>query len=98
LSRTDLHAKAGGEVRELPISRKQRQRQGPLALLIEDFDRPAPAFVLTVIDLSKVEYLSLDKLAAPAASVLHHAPVPMLFAVFDPRVTLQKHYGHRFYS
>jgi hypothetical protein len=55
-------------------------------------------FALAVIYLSKVEHLLLDKLAAPGASILHHAPVAMLFAVFDSRVALQKHSGHRFYS
>ena len=51
---------------------------------LEDLDRPTAAFVVVVIDLSKVEHSSLDKLAAPAASLFHHAPVAMLFAVFDP--------------
>jgi hypothetical protein len=53
---------------------------------------------LTVVDLSKVKGLPLNKLATPATPILHNAPVTMLFAVLDPRVALQKHYGHRFYS
>jgi hypothetical protein len=54
--------------------------------------------VLSVVDLSKVKDLPLDNLATPAAPILHNAPVAMLFAVFDPRVAPQEHYGHRFYS
>jgi hypothetical protein len=42
--------------------------------------------------------LPLDYLASPAAPILHYIPVAMLFAVFDPRVAPQEHYGHRFYS
>jgi hypothetical protein len=94
----DLHAKISGEVGYLPISGKQCQRQRLLALLIEDFNRSTPTFALTVVDLSKVEHLSLDNLATPAAPILHHAPIAMLFAVFDPRITPQEHYGHRSYS
>src|ERR1700747_2914445 len=93
-----LHAKPSGEVWQLPISGKQCQGQGPLAFLIEDFDPSAPAFALTVVDLSKVQHMPLDNTATPAAPILHNAPVTMLFAVFDPWVALQKHYGHRFYS
>jgi hypothetical protein len=51
---------------------------------------------LTVVDLSKIKDLSLNDLAAPAAPILHNAPITMLFAVFNPRVALQKHYGHQF--
>jgi hypothetical protein len=94
----DLHAKPSGEVGELPIRGKQGQGHGPLALFIEDFDRSAPAFALTVVDLSKVQHMPLYNPATPAAPILHNAPVTMLFAIFDPRVALQKHYGHRFYS
>jgi hypothetical protein len=94
----DLHAKTSGEVGDLSISGKQCQRQRLFALLIEDFDRSTPAFSLTGIDLSKVEHLPLDHLATPAEPILHHSPIAMLFAVFDPRITPQEHYGHRFYS
>jgi hypothetical protein len=54
--------------------------------------------VLSVVDLAKIEHLPLDHLATAAAPILHHAPVAMLFSVFDPRVAPQEHYGHRFYS
>src|ERR1700759_982955 len=94
----DLDPKVGGEVRQLPICRKQCQGHGPLALLIEDFNRSTPAFVLSVVDLAEVEHLPLDHLATAAAPILHHAPVAMLFPVFDPRVAPQEHYGHRSYS
>src|ERR1700730_1800433 len=77
----DLHPKVSGEVRQLPIRRKQCQCHGPLALLIEDFNRSTPAMVLSVVDLAKVEHLPLDHLATPAAPILHHAPVAMLFSV-----------------
>src|ERR1700693_4291220 len=71
----DLHAKVGGEVRQLPISRKQCQRHGPLALLIEDFNCSTPTFVLSVVDLAKIDHLPLDHLATAAASILYHAAV-----------------------
>ena len=83
-----LYAKPGGEVGQLPISGKQGQRHGPFAILIEDFDRSAPAFALSVVDLSKVKDLPLDKLATPATAILHNVPVTMLFAVFESRVAL----------
>jgi len=59
---------------------------GQLPIVIEDFDRSAPAFVLSIVDLSKVKHLPLDNLATPAAPILHHAPIAMLFAVFNPCV------------
>jgi hypothetical protein len=40
----------------------------------------------------------LDHLATPATSILHHTPVTTVFAVFDPRMESQEHYGHRFYT
>ena len=76
---------------------KQCQRHGPFAILIEDFDRSAPAFALCIVDLSKVKDLPLDKLATPATAILDDVPVTMLFAVLESRVALQKHYGHRFH-
>jgi hypothetical protein len=48
---------------------------------------------LTVVDLSKIKDLPLHNLAASAATILHNAPITMLFAVFNPGVALQKHYG-----
>jgi hypothetical protein len=41
----------------MPISGKQCQGQGPFAILIEDFNRSAPAFVLSIVGLSKVKHL-----------------------------------------
>jgi hypothetical protein len=93
-----LHTEPSGEARQLSIGRKQCQRHGPLALLIEDFDRSAPAFALTVVDLSKVEHLPLNNLTTPAAAILHNVPIAMHFAVFDPCMVPQEHYGHRFYA
>jgi len=83
-----LYAKASGEVGQLPISGKQCQGHGPFAILIEDFNRSAPAFALSVVDLSKVKDLPLDKLATPATAIFHNVPVTMLFAVFESRVAL----------
>ena len=57
-----------------------------------------PTETLTVVDLSKIKDLALNDLAAAAAVILHHAPVAMLFAVFDLRLALQKQYGHLLYS
>jgi len=93
-----LHPEPSGEVGSLPIGRKQCQSHGPFAILIENFDRSTPAFALGVIDLAKVKDLPLHKLSTPATTILDDVPITMLFAVFDPRVALQKHYGHRFYS
>jgi len=70
---------------------------GPFPILIENFNRSTPAFALTVVDLSKIKDLPLDKLSTPATAILDDVPVTMLFAVFESRVALQKHFGHRFY-
>src|SRR5271166_5392920 len=83
-----LYAKPSGEVGQRPIRGKQRQRHGPFAHLIENFDRAAPAFALSVVDLSKVKDLPLDKLTTPATAILDDVPITMLFAVFDSRVAL----------
>jgi hypothetical protein len=66
-------------------------------MLIENFDRSTSAFALGVIDLSKVKDLPLHKLSTPATSILDDVPITMLLAILEPRVALQKHYGHRFY-
>jgi hypothetical protein len=57
-----------------------------------------PPFALAVVELSKIKDLPLDKLSAPSTAILDDVPVTMLFAVFESRVALQKHYAHRFYS
>src|SRR6516162_10148348 len=80
----------------MPIGWKQCQRHGPFAILIENFDPSTPALALTVVDLSKIKDLPLNDLAAPAAPILHNAPLTMLFAVLTPRMAFQKHYGHLF--
>jgi len=82
----------------VPISGKQGQRQGPVPILVEDFNRSTPTFALVVVDLSKVKNLPLDKLATTATAILDDVPVTMLFAVLESRVALQKHYCHRFYA
>jgi hypothetical protein len=47
------------------------------------------SFGATVVDLSKIKHLPLHDLAASAATILHNAPITMLFAVFNPGVALQ---------
>jgi hypothetical protein len=93
-----LYPKPGGEVRQLPIRGKQCQRHSPFPILIENFDRSAPALALSVVDLSKVKDLPLDILVAPATAIFDDVPITMNFAVFDSTVALQKHDRHRFYS
>jgi hypothetical protein len=66
-------------------------------MLIENFNRSAQAFALTVVDLSKIQDLPLNDLPVPAATILYNAPVTMFLAVFNAWVALQKHYGHQFY-
>ncbi len=39
-----------------------------------------------IVDLSKVKHLPLDNLATPATPMLYHAPIAMVFAIFDPCV------------
>src|SRR5262249_20723772 len=62
-------------------------------ILIENFNRSTPAFALTVVNLSKIEHLALNDLTTPTTAILDDVPIAMLFAVFDPRVVPQKHYG-----
>ena len=64
----------------------------------ENLNLSTPAFALTVVDLSKVKHLPLYGLATPAAPILHNAPVTVVFAIFDTRVALQKHFSQRLYS
>jgi hypothetical protein len=94
----DLYAKPSGEVGQLPISGKQCQRHSPFAILVENFDGSTPAFALTVVNLSKVEHLALNDLTTPTTAILDDVSIAMLFAVFDPRMVPEEHYGHRFYS
>ncbi|MBV8330994.1 MAG: hypothetical protein JOZ61_11090 [Verrucomicrobia bacterium] len=39
----------------------------------------------------------MNDLATPTTAILDDVPIAMLFAVFDPRVVPQEHYGQRFY-
>jgi hypothetical protein len=70
----------------MSIGWKQCQRHGPFAIVIENLDRSTPALALTVVDLSKIKDLPLNDLAASAATILHNAPITMLFAVFNAGV------------
>jgi hypothetical protein len=94
----DLYAKPSGEVGQLPISGKQCQRHSPLAIFVENFDCSTPGFALTVVNLSKVEHLPLNNLTTPTTAILDDVQLAMLFAVFDPRMVPEEHYGQRFYS
>jgi hypothetical protein len=65
----------------LPILGEQRDLSGLLAVLIERLDRPAPRSALAVIDLAKIQHVSLHRATARHPAVLHNAPVAVLLAV-----------------
>ena len=57
----------------------------------ENFNAPAPSGLLAIIDLPQVQHLPLHDPPAPTASVLHDAPVAMLFAIFHSPRRAKKH-------
>jgi hypothetical protein len=73
------------------IGGEQRQLGMPLALLIEGFDQMAPGDALAVVDLTQIEDLPLNHLAASTASALNDAPITVLLTVLEASVPSQIH-------
>src|SRR5206468_4569503 len=74
-----------------PVFRKQRHLPRALSALFQTLNRPAPALLLAVIDLSQIQHLPLDDPSFRAPMVLDNAPIPMLLAIFQPTVSAQEH-------
>jgi hypothetical protein len=91
--RVELHLNAVtiSTGRHLAIGRKQRKLAVPPAAFVEGFDQLASSLALAVIDLTEIQHLPLNHLAASAALVLDDIPVAMLFAVFEASVESQEH-------
>ena len=49
-------------------------------------NRAPPGFLLTVVDLAKIEHLFLCNTLFANAMILYYAPITVLFAVFLPFV------------
>lgn len=58
---------------------------------VEGFDGASPAGTFAVVDLAKIEQGLLDGFASGDATVFHHPPVAMLFAVLESSVVSQQH-------
>src|SRR4051794_25517360 len=74
-----------------PVGGKQGQLPGLLHLFVKGLDRPAPGFVLAVVDLAEIKHLALDDLAAGAALAFHNAPIAVLLAVLQASIRSQIH-------
>jgi len=61
------------------------------AAFIKGFDLLAPGFTLAVIDLAKIQHLSLHHLPRAQRSFSTTFPVTKLFAVFKASVGSQEH-------
>jgi hypothetical protein len=57
-----------------------------------------PRGFLPIVDIAKVEHVTLDDLVARAALVLDEAPVTVDLPVFLPSFAAQKHLGRRPYG
>src|SRR5260221_14519759 len=62
-------------------------------LRIEDFGDFGPGRLLAVVDLPKVEQMSLHP-TSMRAYLFGDAPTAVVLAVFEPVMTLQKRFGH----
>src|ERR1700760_3746280 len=70
---------------------KQRDLFAGLPVLVERLDRLAPRSSLAVVDLAQIKHMPLHRPAAGYPTVLHDAPIAVLFAVFAAKLVAQKH-------
>lgn len=73
------------------ILREQTQRRVLLLTLVEDLQSLAPGRFLAIVDFPQIQHRPLRRLVLPHATVLHHAEVAMLLAIFFPDFGAQKH-------
>ena len=59
--------------------------------ILENFNCLTPCLLLTVIDLSKIEYLALNNTATGRSLVLNDIPVAVFLAILKPACASQKH-------
>src|SRR4051812_15152341 len=77
--------------RRCTILRKQRDLFATLPALVERLDRLAPGGALAVVDLAQIKHVPLHCPAAANPTVLHDAPIAVLFAVLAADLVAQKH-------
>ena len=86
----DLDHRAG-QFRRLAVLREQGHLRRGAAVLIKDLNGLAPGRPLGVVDLPQVQDMALHDPPASHATVLHHTPVAVLFAVLLARLGSQEH-------
>jgi len=77
--------------RRLPILRKDRNLLGLSLIVSKYLDAPAPGRLLTVIDFTQIEYLSLDNPITRDTPVLNNTPVAVFLTVFEMLFAGQEH-------
>jgi len=89
-AQTNLYAvdRVGGK---LAVIGKQTHRGETLFGFIEYVERLSPRGLLPVINLAEVEHGALRGLTAGQPTILNHAEVTMIFAVFAPVCAAKKH-------
>jgi hypothetical protein len=75
----------------LTVLGEQRHLGRRVAILIEDLNGAAPSGPLGVVDLPQIQHMPLHHPPAGHATVLHHTPVAVLFAVLLARLGSQEH-------
>ena len=85
-----LHALALRVVRNRAIGGKQRKLSVAASVLVKRLDHATPGFMLAVVDLAEIQHLALHHLPGHAAAVLNNIPIPMLLAVLETLVALEK--------
>jgi hypothetical protein len=74
-----------------PVFWKQRHLPRSLPPFFQYLNRPSPALLLAVFDLSQIQHLPLNHPSLRCPMVLDNAPIPMLLAIFQPTVSAQEH-------
>src|ERR1700677_2954521 len=74
-----------------PVIGEQTQFAILAAILVKDFQRPAPGFLLAVVDLAEVQNLPLRTIPTAGAAILDDAEVSMRFPILAAFVVAQKH-------
>jgi hypothetical protein len=69
---------------DLPIPREKRHLPTLSLRLIETFQNTAPRLLLAVINFAQIKNRTLDDFSSHTTAVLHHRPIPVFLAVFEP--------------
>src|SRR5271167_5030504 len=79
------------QCRRRTILREQSDRFAGLSAPVECLDRLAPCGALAVVDLAQIKHVPLHRPTAGYPTVLHDAPIAVLFAVLAAKLMAQKH-------